>query len=38
LYLSIEPAYELLKDTLQIEFSDSEKFFILKIVENELNK
>lgn len=38
IYLTIEPAFDLLKDILQIEFSDSEKFFILKIVENELNK
>lgn len=38
LYSDITPAFELLRDTLQIEFSENEKFFILKIIENERQK
>ncbi|MBO0475911.1 sigma 54-interacting transcriptional regulator [Vagococcus sp. DIV0080] len=38
LYRRIIPAFDWLKQTLQIEFSESEQYFILKIIENEMNK
>ena len=35
IYIRIKPAFDLLNQILQIDFSESEKFFIVKIIENE---
>ena len=38
LYQRIQGAFEYLKETLQLTFSESEQYFIYKIIENELEK